>query len=329
MKSKHLNTGAFSGYDLSPDSVNNTFRHRNEHTSIHEAKNVTGFPPHYTVSGFDHESWCYPSRQAPSDSSPAMAAPFEVPKLWREAMQCVSINANLYPQQILHKYYDLFAAQAALHPGYIELDVWRSKRATERGVRLVQVRYLDNDPAKIYLMVIFVDAFDPNTQQSVVRLVTNTSIHHVLEEPCANCPLWLKVRTDAGPLADSPYQIIPCCGEWAESVDFDGPISNEEKQVPAVVGRLIEEVKKKNTLLHVTRQEMEEKEREIESKDAQLRLLSANKGHDSWCAEAKVVATPVIERHHQHELTIDGEMLAQYWWVAAILAIFLVVLVLK
>ncbi|ROV98378.1 hypothetical protein VMCG_07198 [Cytospora schulzeri] len=251
-----------------------------------------------------------------------MAAPFEVPKLWREAMQCVSINANLYPQQILHKYYDLFATQAALHPGYIELDVWRSKRATGRGVRLVQIRYLDDDPSKIYLMIIFVDAFDPNTKQSVIRLVTNTSIHHVLEEPCANCPLWLKVHTDAGPNPDSPYQIVPCCDHWAESVDFDGPISNEEKQVPTVVTRLIEEVKKRSLLLHL-------KEQEIEAKDAQLRNLSGIKGPETQDVGINFVASPVIGHHHPHEFSIDVDMLAQYWWAAAILVIFLTVLILK
>lgn len=326
MDSINVNTAAFSGYDLSSES-GTTLHHRSDHTNLHEAPNTTGFPPHYTCCGFDHDSWSYPSRDTFPNNTAAMAPPFEVPKLWREAMQCVSINANLYPQQILHKYYDLFPTQAALHPGYIELDVWRSKRATERGVKLVQIRYLDNDPSKIYLMIIFVDAFDPNTQQSVIRLVTNTSIHHVLEEPCANCPLWLKVHTDIKPQADSPYQIVPCCDEWVDSVDFDGPISNEEKQVPAVVARLIEEVKRKNMLLHVKEQEIEAKEREMEEKDARLRHMSGIMGKDP---ETKDVTAPDTGHVHPHDLSsIDMQMLEQYWWVAAILAIFLTVWILK
>lgn len=249
-----------------------------------------------------------------------MAAPFEVSKLWREAMQCVSINANLYPQQILHKYYDFFPTQSALHPGYVELDIWRSKRATERGVKLVQICYLDNDPSKIHLMVIFIDALDPNTKRSIIRLVTNTSLHHVLEEPYANCPLWLKVHSDVGPHADSPYQIIPCCDQWVESVDFDGPISSEEKQVPAMVARLVDEVKRKNLLLHA-------KEREIEAKDDQLRHL---RGQDRPDMDVDVDAAPTMGRLYPQRLHhIDMEAFEQYWWVAAIIAVTLVMFALK
>ncbi|KAK7740502.1 hypothetical protein SLS53_005345 [Cytospora paraplurivora] len=314
---------AFSGYDLScSPSRSNTFRHRSDHHSPQKATNdPNDLSPQSIRSGSDPDSWfSYQSRHTVSSSGAMAAAPFEVPKLWREAMQCVSINANLYPQQILHKYYDLFPAQATLHPGYVELDVWRSKRATERGVKLVQIRYLDNDPGKIYLMVIFVDGLDPNTKKPVIRLVTNTSIRHVLQEPCANCPLWLKVHSDVGPHADSPYQIIPCCEQWVESVDFDGPISAEEKQVPAVVARLVEEVRRKNLLLHA-------KEREIEAKDDQLRRLREDEGQ-----KMNIVAdaAPALEHNHPKQLHgVDLETLEQYWWIAAIFAIAFVVLIFK
>lgn len=323
MDSHQPQNAAFSGYDLSySPSQTNGFRRRSDHHSPHKSTNdQNDISSHSIRSGSDPDSWfSYQSRHTISDSGAMAAAPFEVPKLWREAMQCVSINANLYPQQILHKYYDVFPTQATLHPGYVELDVWRSKKATERGVRLVQVRYLDSDPGKIYLMVIFIDGLDPSTKKPIVRLVTNTSVRHVLEEPCANCPLWLRVHSDVGPHASSPYQIIPCCDQWVESVDFDGPISAEEKQVPAVVARLVEEVRRKNLLLHA-------KEREIEAKDDQLRRLREDEGRrvDIDADEARVV-----ERHHPKQLHgVDLEMLEQYWWVAAIFAIALVVLILK
>ncbi|ROW04624.1 hypothetical protein VPNG_07399 [Cytospora leucostoma] len=312
---------AFSGYDLScSPSHTNGFHHRSDDHSFHSAtNNPNDLSPQPTRSVSDPDSWfSNQSRHtdSPSGAMPAAAAhanaPFEVPKLWREAMQCVSINANLYPQQILHKYHDLLPSQAALHRGLVELDVWRSKRATERGVRLVQVRYLDGDPARIYLMVIFVDdgpGPPPGTagkKPPVVRLVTGTSARHVLEEPCANCPLWLR--------------IIPCCDRWAESVDFDGPVSAEEKQVPAVVTRLVEEVRRKNLLLHA-------KEREIEAKDDQLRRLREDEGRKvSIVADA----APALEHDRPKQLHgVDLEMLEQYWWVAAVFAIALVVLILK
>lgn len=249
-----------------------------------------------------------------------MAPPFEVSKLWREAMQCVSINAGLYPKQILQKYYELYPSQAAIHPGYIELDIWRSKRATVRGIKCVHVRYLDNDPSKIYLMVIFVDEIDPNTKRPIVRLVTNTSTRHVLEEPCENCPLWLKVHSDAGPHANSPYQIIPCCERWVECADFDGPISNEEKQVPEMVTKLIEEVQRKSLLLHA-------KEREIEAKDDQLRRLREMKDHGSG-GESNTAGAMRLG-HLLPGLAVEFGALEQYCSVGIVLAIFFLLWILK
>lgn len=249
-----------------------------------------------------------------------MAAPFEVPKLWREAMQCVSINAGLYPKQILQKYYELYPSQAAIHPGYIELDVWRSKRATVRGIKSVHIRYLDNDPGKIYLMVIFVDELDPNTKRPIIRLVTNTSIRHVLEEPCENCPLWLKVHSDAGPHANSPYQIIPCCGRWVECADFEAPISNEEKQVPEMVSKLIEEVQRKSLLLYA-------KEREIEAKDDQLRRLREMKGEGSDGDHYTTAATQL--RGLFPNCKFENGTLEQFCSVALVVGIFVLLWILK
>ncbi|KAI3397699.1 hypothetical protein diail_10468 [Diaporthe ilicicola] len=249
-----------------------------------------------------------------------MAAPFEVPKLWREAMQCVSINAGLYPKQILQKYYETYPTQAAIHPGHIELDVWRSKRATDRGIKYVHIRYLDNDPGKIYLMVIFVDEVDPATNKPIIRLVTNTSIRHVLDEPSENCPLWLKVHSGAGPRINSTYQIIPCCDKWVESADFEAPISNEEKLVPEMVSRLVEEVRRKGLLLHA-------KEREIEAKDDQLRRLREMK--DTGSSDHAHVAGATGLGHLDPFHKIDLAALEQYCWVAAVLAVFLVVWFLK
>jgi hypothetical protein len=249
-----------------------------------------------------------------------MAAPFEVPKLWREAMQCVSINAGLYPKQILQKYYELYPSQAAIHPGYIELDVWRSKRATVRGIKCVHIRYLDKDPAKIYLMVIFVDELDPHTNKPIVRLVTNTSIRHVLEEPCENCPLWLRVHSDTGPHANSPYQIIPCCDRWVECADFEEPISNEEKQVPEMVSKLIEEVQRKSLLLHA-------KEREIEAKDDQLRRLREMKDEGSDGDRNSAVAMRLGRLFPNYK--VDSGTLEQYCTIALIVSIFVLLWALK
>ncbi|POS72802.1 hypothetical protein DHEL01_v208801 [Diaporthe helianthi] len=323
MESSHPKSTAFSGYDLSGSSSpsNDQLRHRDSASPQLPYRDPDRSSTRSNTSDSDHDSWfSYPSRHTPPDSA-AMAAPFEVPKLWREAMQCVSINAGLYPKQILQKYYDLYPSQAALHPGYVELDVWRSKRATVRGIKSVHIRYLDEDPGKIYLMVIFVDELDPNTKSPIVRLVTNTSIHHVLEEPCENCPLWLRVHPDAGPQANSPYyQIIPCCDRWVECADFEAPISNEEKQVPAMVAKLIEELQRKALLLHA-------KEREIEAKDDQLQRLRemTDKGLDHDRDGAAVTQLRRLFPNYQAE----SGALEQYCSLALVVAIFLALWALK
>lgn len=322
MASSNHQGAAFSGYDLSGSS--SSPKHlpgdRNKSSSIVRRNDLTPSPPLSKNSSSGQDSWfSYPSRHTLPDNA-AMAAPFEVPKLWREAMQCVSINAGLYPKQILQKYYELYTSQATIHPGYIELDVWRSKRATIRGIKCVHIRYLDNDPTNIYLMVIFVDELDQNTHKPIVRLITNTSIRHVLEEPCENCPLWLKVHSDAGPHANSPYQIIPCCDRWAECADFEGPISEEEKQVPQMVSKLVEEVQRKSLLLHA-------KEREIEAKDDQLRRLREMKDRGSNADQNAAGATSLARLIPTYQ--VDFGNLEQYCSIALVVAIFVLLWVLK
>lgn len=319
MDSSNPKSTTFSGYDLSGSSPSQDHCDRNNvsppsHNDRDPSKTRSN------TSGSSHDSWfSHPSRHTLPDNA-GMAAPFEVPKLWREAMQCVSINAGLYPKQILQKYYELYPTQAAIHPGYVELDVWRSKRATVRGIKSVHIRYLDKDPGKIYLMVIFVDELDPNTKSPIVRLVTNTSIHHVLEEPCENCPLWLKVHSDAGPHANTPYQIIPCCDRWVERADFEEPISNEEKQVPAMVSKLIEELQRKSLLLHA-------KEREIEAKDDQLQRLRemTDKGLDPDHGGAAVTQLRrLLPNYHVESGTLEQSCL-----LAIVVGIILVLWILK
>lgn len=256
-----------------------------------------------------------------------MAAPFAVPKLWQNAMSMVSINAGLTPQSILHHYHRLQPQQVALHPGYTELDIWKSARAKERGIRTIHIRYVDNDPARVYLMVITVDEDDPQTRKPVIRLVTNTSIRHVLDEPCADCPLWLPVREELGPKpakgGASPYQIVPCCDGWADAVDFDGgPVSAEEKQVPAVVDRLIQEVQRKALALLA-------KEREVQDREDELVRLRQRLRHGRASdAGAVGAAGPALEQQ-QRAMAFDSDMLVQYWWAGAMVVVFLLVIAFK
>lgn len=321
MASSNHQGAAFSGYDLSPSS--SPPKHRpgdRDKSSSPSPDNLNRSHSRSNTSGSDQDSWfSYASRHTLPENA-AMAAPFEVPKLWREAMQCVSINAGLFPKQILQKYYELYPSQAAIHPGYIELDIWRSKRATVRGIKCVHIRYLDNDPGNIYLMVIFVDEIDQNTNKPIVRLITNTSTRHVLEEPCANCPLWLKVHSDARPHTNSPYQIIPCCDQWVECANFEAPISNEEKQVPQMVSKLIEEVQRKSLVLHA-------KEREIEAKDDELRRLREMKDHGSDADHNTAAGTHLGALLPIYK--VDFGKLEQYCSVALVVAIFVLLWILK
>lgn len=91
-------------------------------------------------------------------------------------------------------------------------------RARARGIRGVRVAWAGGDPGRVYLLAISIDEVDPATGRGVVRLVTNTSVRHVLGcgdegegksgegvgvlASCADCPLWLPVRlVEPGALA--------------------------------------------------------------------------------------------------------------------------------
>ncbi|KAJ4424654.1 hypothetical protein N0V82_000582 [Gnomoniopsis sp. IMI 355080] len=244
-------------------------------------------------------------------------APFEVPKVWQTAMSMVSVNAGLFPQEVLTQYHRQQPIQMLQRPGYTELDMTASKRATNRGIKAVTIRYIDNDPGNIYLMVIFVDEIDPHTKRNIVRLITNTSIRHVLEvEPGANCPLWLRIHSDPTH-ASSPYQIIPCCEQWIEDLDLKRPLSNEEKQVPAVVERLLQEVKRQDLLLAA-------KEREVQDRDDELARLSDHTHFDEVLAVPAAVHTP-------QQPAVDLETIFQQYWLVgvAIVTILMAFLVFK
>ncbi|KAJ4391288.1 hypothetical protein N0V93_004905 [Gnomoniopsis smithogilvyi] len=244
-------------------------------------------------------------------------APFEVPKVWQTAMSMVSVNAGLFPQEVLTQYHRQQPIQKLQHLGHAELDTTASKRANKRGIKAVTIRYTDHDPGNIYLMVILVDEIDPHTKRNIVRLITNTSIRHVLEvEPGANCPLWLRVHSSVTH-ASSPYQIIPCCEHWIEDLDLKRPISNEEKQVPAVVERLLQEVRRKDLLLAA-------KEREVQDREDELATLRNLTRFDEGSAVS-------VTEHASNQLDLDiGAIVQQYWLIGlTVVAIFGALVALK
>lgn len=288
-----------------------------------------------------------------------MTAPFEVPKPWQTAMSMVSINAGLFPQQVLQHYYKLYPLQVAAHPQYTELDVWRSRRAKDRGIRALRVHHADADPSRIYLVFILLDELDPFTKQPVLRLITNTSIRHVLEEPCSNCPLWLPVRvvtttapgvndnnhkTEAAaaaaaaggtefnpslPDTSTPYQIIPCCEDWAASADFDAPMSDEEKKVPQLVDRLIEEMRRKSALLIAKDEEIAKLLLQQSQAQEQLQQQEDEKKGAGGGGAATAAAMAAGMAAQQVHAAFDAEALVQYWWAGAAFVIFCVVLLLR
>lgn len=260
---------------------------------------------------------CWSSDKSTSSygSSTRMSSPppFEVPKVWQTAMSMVSVNAGLFPQEVLTQYHRQQPIQKLQRPGYTELDMTASKRANNRGIKAVTIRYTDNDPGNIYLMVIFVDEIDPNTKRNIVRLITNTSIRHVLEvDPGANCPLWLRVHSDVTH-ASSPYQIIPCCEHWIEDLDLQHPISNEEKQVPAVVERLMQEVKRKDLLLAA-------KDREVQDREDELARLRNHARFD------EAMDVPAPEHVPQQPASEIEAMVQQYWLIGVTVVAMLIAL---
>lgn len=301
---------------------------------------------HPSSSTSSPRSWRSSDETAPHATPPSAAStmshppPFDVPPLWRAAISMVSINAGLTPQLLLNRYYDAQPRQAAGR-GYAELDIYRSRRARDRGVRLVHVRYRDGDPAAVYALVLFVDPVAEGRRGGAVRLVTGASVRHVLEAPCADCPLWLPVAEGSnGP----PYRVVPCCAEWVDSVDFGAPVSDEEMQVPAVVDRMVLEMQRKIGLLAEKEKEMGAKDEEINAKDEKIKAKDeeiAAKGEAIKAMEEAIKAkneelVRLRERaaastsHHACQATqLDMGMVAQYWWVGAMIVAFLVVIIFK
>ncbi|CAN8097144.1 unnamed protein product [Discula destructiva] len=264
-----------------------------------------------------------------SRSSTKMNAPppFEVPKPWQEAMAIVSVNAGLRPREILMHYYEKQPLQKHQHPDHTEIDLASSKRASDRNIISIKIRYENDAPSKISSMIIFVDEVGPHLQDSpVARFVTNTSINHVLEkEPAANCPLWLRAHYDITHTT-SPFQLIPCCDEWIEDLNFKRPLSKEEKQLPAVVDRLFQEVQRKENLLEQKEKDMEEKERALTEKEAELQerieeLVKVKVNNESAGQEVAVTAAEV----DLPKSTVDfmlAEVL-QHWQFIIILVVVL------
>lgn len=259
----------------------------------------------------------------PASHSTTMAAPFEVPRSWQMAMSMVSINAALTPQAVLYQYYRTYTQHGPQQAGYVDLDLRSSRR--DRGIKSVRICYRDNDPGKIQLMIIFCDEIDATTNELIRRLVTNTSVRHVLEDTGADCPLWLPVRkigNDDSTLNLSPYQIIPCCARWADAVDFDRPLSSEEKQVPAVVDELINVVQSKGQLLLT-------KEAELQMKDHEIQVLKKLHQDKMQKYSNERVAVPMVPATAVQLPVFDAEILAQYWWALGLVVVFLTILTFK
>lgn len=317
--------------------------------------------------------------------------PFTVPKPWQHAFSMVSINAGLNPQALLRAYLAEQPRQSTIHSEHTDLEARQlygsSSSSRARGIRGVSVRCADGDPARVSLLAVVVDDIDPATGKLVVRVVTNTSVRHVLggdgDDGCgdglgADCPLWLPVRTmacvgagkdekegkdggersmkegkkgeqlkqgvtgDEGRGEEMCCQIIPCCGDWADAVDFDMPLSAEEKRVPAVVNRLVEELRQKKVALAAAEARVQDKEEEMSRLRKRQHHLRGRRGStdengSTWDSAEAVrrgsfgAATRFGEaRGHGWQplrAGLDGEALSQYWWVGAVVIIFMLVLV--
>ncbi|KAF3769488.1 hypothetical protein M406DRAFT_65980 [Cryphonectria parasitica EP155] len=229
---------------------------------------------------------------------------FEVPEPWRKTMAMISINAGFTPHLILHEYYKWQPIQAATQTCFTMLNFDHDVMAIERGIRYIHICYRDNDPSKIYQIVLTLRERDPVTKHDALNLVTHTSIRHVLEEPCANCPLWLLARPDEHDPSDDRFHILPCCDTWFDSMDFEKPLSDTEKRFPGVVDRLINELHRQTSLLA-------EKEEEL------AMLKGANMGGENGLARVRQPGQ------------LGAESLLQCWWLGAVLLGFLIVVILK
>lgn len=89
------------------------------------------------------------------------------------------------------------------------------------------------------------------------------------------------------------------------------PISNEEKNVPAVVERLLEEVKRKDLLLAAKAREVQDREDELDRFRAQTR-----------CEDRPAMT---MHEHAPHQLLVDVETLLQHYWVVGATALVVLV----
>lgn len=192
--------------------------------------------------------------------------PFELPKAWKEAMSMASVNAGLRPHEILVQYYRQQPLQ--MEHSYTDLDLTSAVGAVSgktSEIDQVTIRYENNDPSKIYLMLLVIHGTDPTTNSRIVRAITNTSINHVLEkQPGANCPLWLKVHDANHKPSSKSYDIIPCCSSWVEDVDVTKPISDEEKKLPEVSDRVFKQARGVMLRQKVLDKELEELRKELQ-----------------------------------------------------------------
>lgn len=84
------------------------------------------------------------------------------------------------------------------------------------------------------------------------------------------------------------------------------PISNEEKHVPAVVERLLQEVKRKDLLLAA-------KAREVQDREDELDRVRAHPRFDDRSAMS-------VHEHASHQSGFDMETLVHQYWLAGVTA---------
>lgn len=84
------------------------------------------------------------------------------------------------------------------------------------------------------------------------------------------------------------------------------PISNEEKHVPAMVERLLQEIKRKDLLLAA-------KAREVQDREDQLDRLRAHERFD----DRSVMPT---HEHASYQSVFDMETLVHQYWLAGVTA---------
>lgn len=262
--------------------------------------------------GDDNWGPANPRRAANSAAANNMA--FEVPHSWQIALSMVSVNAGLTPQALLHQYNRVVAMTTTTtnttETDTIELLIDKDRgHARTRGIKSVQVHYRDGNPARIQLLTIHItDVANTTHPQLTRRIVTNTSVRHVILDASGggrnnneDCPLWLHTRQTFVD-GDFSYQIIPCCDKWADAVDFDHPLSSEEKQVPALVDALVRAVHRQSLLLA--------------AREAEIRALQEVRGDAPMGGGGAGAGLPV---------GWEVEVLAQYWWALAVVAVFLTI----